>query len=126
MNRAISNVVLVLSLVVLPLSAAGRKQFGAAIDPAVEKVKLADLTAKPAAYEKKRVVIDGHYAGACGDGDYFFVDGEEVIEFVFPSTDITTIKKGTPVRLFGTVVIHRREGGQTSVGIDGIGLEVRE
>lgn len=113
-------------LVVLPLQGAGKKQFGEAADPKAGKVRLADLVAKPSAYDKKTVVIDGHYAGACGDGDYFFVDGEEVIEFVFPSDEVTSLKKGTPVRLFGTVVVHHREGGQASVGVEGRGLEVRE
>lgn len=113
-------------VVVLPLAAAGKKQFGEVADAKAQKVKLAELVAKPADYDKKTVVIDGNYAGACGDGDYFFVDGEEVIEFVFPTEEITTLKKGTPVRLFGTVVVHRREGGETHVGVEGRGLEVRE
>lgn len=101
-------------LVLLLMFAAGcsrdTQQFGQAIDPQATTVTLADLVAKPDIYEGKDVVVAGHFAGACGDGDFYFKDKFEIIEADPPSSDIFRLEKGTPIRLYGLVKVQRSGG----------------
>ena len=88
--------------------AAGKKQFGETIPPTATKVTLAELVAKPESYEGKDVVVEGYFAGACGDGDFFFKDKFEIIEADPPKPEVCSLKKGTPIRLYGLVKVHRK------------------
>ena len=102
-----STLFLVLILAV-PVFAADAKRFGPPIPDDATKVTLAQLIASPEKYNGKDVLLVGHYTGACGDGDMFYAEKEEVIEADPPSKDVFTLKSGTPVRMFGTV--HARSG----------------
>jgi hypothetical protein len=88
--------------------AAGKKQFGETIPPTAAKATLAELIAKPETYEGKDVVVEGYFAGACGDGDFFFKDKFEIIEADPPKPEVCYLKKGTPIRLYGLVKVHRK------------------
>ncbi len=107
-----------LLLAVLSLSLSARlpgaegKRFGAPIDPKAPKVTLAELVAKPELYEGKYVVVQGQFAGACGDGDFYFKDKFEIIEADPPKPEVNSLKKGTPIRLYGLVKIHRSGSGE--------------
>jgi hypothetical protein len=121
--------------------AGDEQRFGAAIDPQATALTLAELVAKPDAYEGKNVVVEGQFAGACGDGDFYFKDKFEVIEADPPSAELLRLKKGTPIRLYGRVKVQRSGGqeaeeqgeavtreaagaGQVYVKIAGKGVEV--
>ena len=102
-----------LAALMIPAAAsAGKKapQFGDPIDPKAPRVTLAQLLKDPTPYEGKTVVVEGLYAGACGDGDFFFKDKFDLIE-AFPPNDamMRACKKGDRIRLYGTVKVHRQE-----------------
>lgn len=86
---------------------AGRQRFGQAIDPQAVKVTLAELIAHPETYEGKNVVVEGEFAGKCGDGDFYFKDRFELIEADPPQPEVCELKKGTKIRLYGLVKLHR-------------------
>ena len=90
---------------------AGEQRFGEAIDPKAPKVTLAELVAKPNTYAGQNVVVEGHFAGACGDGDFFFKDKFDIIEVDPPKPEACNLKKGTRVRLYGLVKVS---GGSES------------
>lgn len=108
------------AVAVLLLTAAcsrGKERFGGAVDPNAPKVTLAELLAKPEAYDGKNVIVDGQFSGACGDGDFYFKDKLDMIEADPPSPDVCTrLKKGTPVRLYGLVKAKRSGGGEAAEG----------
>lgn len=85
---------------------------------AAPTVTLAQLVATPDAYEGKNVIVGGTYNGACGDGDYYFKDKFDLIEFELldPSAVPTVEKlaKGTRVRLHGKVKVRRHESEEPS------------
>lgn len=95
------------------------KRFGVPIDPNAPKVTLAELVAKPEPYEGKYVVVQGHFAGACGDGDFYFKDKFEIIEADPPDPEVNSLKKGTPIRLYGLVKVHRSGSGEAEKGEEG-------
>lgn len=93
----------------------GKERFGGAIDPSAPTVTLAQLIAKPEAYDGQNVIVDGQFAGACGDGDFYFKDKLDMIEADPPSPEVCTrLKKGTPVRLYGLVKARRSGGGEAA------------
>lgn len=96
------------------LLGADGKRFGVPIDPKAPKVTLAELVAKPELYEGKDVVVQGHFAGACGDGDFYFKDKFEIIEADPPKPEVNSLKKGTPIRLYGLVKVHRSGSSEAS------------
>ena len=109
------------AMAVLSLTAAcskGKERFGGAVDQNAPKVTLAEVIAKPEAYDGKNVIVDGQFSGACGDGDFYFKDKFDIIEADPPSPDVCTrLKKGTPVRLYGLVKARRAGGGEAHVKI---------
>lgn len=121
---------------------AGKPRFGQAIDPQAIRVTLAELVAHPETYEGKNVVVEGEFAGRCGDGDFFFKDRFELIEADPPQPEVCELKKGTKIRLYGLVKVHRtsepgekgeaaekleagEKKGQAYVKIVGKGVEIR-
>ena len=105
-----------LLLVISGCNAAEKQIFGKAIDPKAPKVTLSELLAKPEAYEGKDVVVDGLFAGNCGDGDFFFKDKFDIIEADPPDPKVANLKKGTPIRLYGLVKVHRTEAQEEKEG----------
>ena len=102
-----------LAVLLIPAGAqAGKKpqRFGEPIDPKAPRVTLAQLLKDPTRHEGKSVVVEGLYAGACGDGDFFFKDRFDIIE-AFPPNDamMKACKKGDRIRLYGTVKVRREE-----------------
>lgn len=84
----------------------GSEHFGKPIDSAAPKVTLDQLVAKPLAYEGKKVVVEGRFAGPCGDGDFYFRDRKTTIEVDPPqgkAKEVNALKKETPIRVFGLV-----------------------
>lgn len=77
-------------LLVTACSTTGKERFGGAIDPSAPTVTLAELIAKPEAYDGKNVIVDGQFAGACGDGDFYFKDKFDMIEADPPSPEART------------------------------------
>ena len=121
-NSALS----VLAGVVLAIgcqTAAAGQRYGQEIDPKAPKVTLAELVAKPDTYEGKDVVVEGQFAGKCGDGDFYFKDKFEIIEADPPKPEVNLLKKGTAIRLYGLVKVHRG-AGDPSIKIVGKGVEV--
>lgn len=88
------------------------KLYGEKIDATAPRVTLAELVSHPDAYEGKSVVLDGQYGGACGDGDFYFKDKFDMIEADPPSPEVTSLKKGTPLRLYGIVKVRRLQSVQ--------------
>ena len=78
-----------------------------AIDPAAPKVTLAQLIADPTLYEGKDVVVEGMFAGACPDGDFYFKDKFDIIEAYPPNNKIFDLENGTRIRLYGLVKVRR-------------------
>lgn len=104
-------------------TAAAGQRYGQEIDPKAPKVTLAELVAKPDTYEGRDVVVEGQFAGKCGDGDFYFKDKLEIIEADPPKPEVNLLKKGTAIRLYGLVKV-RRGAGDPSVHIVGKGVEV--
>ena len=111
------------------------RTFGQPIDPRTPKITMAELVAKPEAYEGRNVVVEGRYDGACGDGDFYFKDKLDMIEADPPQPEVTALAKGTPIRLYGLVKVRRKEAGseagektdkkaEAEVRIAGKGVEV--
>jgi hypothetical protein len=85
-------------------------RFGEPVDPKAPRITLAQLLKNPSPYEGKAVVVEGTYAGACGDGDFFFKDRYDLIEALPPNEAMMkACKKGDRIRLYGIVKVHRRE-----------------
>ena len=95
-------------------SFAADKQFGVAIPTNAPKVTLAELLAKPDAYAGKDVVVEGQFAGACGDGDFFFKDKFDLIEADPPKPEVCSSSReeegNEGSALYGLVKVHRKEG----------------
>lgn len=93
---------------------AGKQHFGEAADPKAPRVTLADLVARPEAYEGKDVVVKGTFAGACGDGDFYFKDKFDLIEADPPDPKVCSLTRGTPIQLYGLVKVRRKSSGETA------------
>lgn len=112
------------------LTLSAQQRWGAAIDPKVPKVTLAEIVAKPDLYAGKTVLVDGTFAGDCGDGDFFFKDKFEIIEATPPDPKVCLLKKYTKVRLYGLVKVRRSrpakpgEAGEAHVRIDAKAVEI--
>lgn len=89
------------------------QHFGEAIDPNALKVTLAELVAKPQTWDGKTIVVDGQFAGKCGDGDMYFKDKFDIIEADPPSPQVCLLDKGTPVRLLGLVKARPSHGTES-------------
>lgn len=99
------------------------QRYGAPIDTTAPKITLAELVSKPETYSGKNVVMDGQFAGKCGDGDFYFKDKFDIIEADPPDPKVCLLDKGTPVRVYGLVktratgaseankATERKEGG---------------
>ena len=87
-----------------------------AIDPAAPKVTLAALVADPTPYEGKDVVVEGMFAGACPDGDFYFKDKFDLIEAYPPNSDIFKLENGTRIRLYGLVKVRRSSAPEQKEG----------
>lgn len=92
----------------------GEQRFGAAIDHQAAKVTLAELVAKPEAYDGQHVIVEGQFAGGCGDGDFYFKDKFEIIEADPPAPEVLSLQKGTPIRLYGRVKVRRTSAGDVA------------
>lgn len=103
-----------------------KRQFGEAADPNAAKVTLSELVAKPEAYEGKDVVVNGIFAGACGDGDFFFKDKFDLIEADPPDPKVCSLKRGTPIRLYGLVKVRRKSAGEAAAERIGEAAERKE
>lgn len=121
-ERAVSLVPALVLAIGCQAAAAGER-YGKEPEANTPKVTLEELVAKPDAYEGKDVVVDGHFAGTCEDGDFYFKDKVEIIEADPPAPEVNAIKKGTAIRLFGLVKV-RRGSGDPTVKIVGKGVEV--
>ena len=114
MNSMARTIVWVsLAVLLIPAGAVAGKtpqRFGEPIDPKAPRVTLAQLLKDPTLHEGKSVVVEGLYAGACGDGDFFFKDKFDMIE-AFPPNEamMNACKKGDRIRLYGTVKVRREE-----------------
>lgn len=104
-------------------AAAAGQRYGKEPEPKTPKVTLAELVAKPDAFEGKDVLVDGQFGGTCEDGDFYFKDKLEIIEADPPTPEVNSLKKGTAIRLFGLVKV-RRGSGDPTVKIVGKGVEV--
>lgn len=128
MKKLMLTVSVLAAVAVALLAAAcskGKERFGGVIDPNAPKVTLAELIAKPEAYDGKNVILDGQFSGACGDGDFYFKDKMDMIEADPPSPDVCTrLKKGTSVRLYGLVKARRSASGEAHVKIAAKVVEV--
>ena len=102
----------------------GEQRFGTAIDHQAAKVTLAELVAKPEAYDGQHVIVEGQFAGGCGDGDFYFKDKFDIIEADPPAPEVLSLQKGTPIRLYGRVKVRRTgavdaaEKGEIAEGTD--------
>lgn len=117
-------------------NAADKQLYGKAFDAKAPKVTLAQILAKPGDYEGKDVIVEGQFVGKCGDGDFFFKDKFDIIEADPPDPKVNNLKKGTPIRLYGLVKVHRNEAekenkeekeseeSEATVKIVGKGVEV--
>ncbi|MDF1611362.1 hypothetical protein [Stygiobacter electus] len=114
-------------------SAEEYKLLGVKPDSSVPKMKLEQLLKTAGDFKGKNVVLEGVYGGACGDGDYYFKDKFDMIEFSLDQgSDIEKLKIGTPLRLYGKVIVHVRgksEGKEenkdreATVSVEGKGVE---
>lgn len=135
---ALASLASVVLIAAVALAADAKKQnqaFGDPIDPKAPRVSLAQLVKNPAPYEGKTIVVEGSYAGACGDGDFFFKDKFDLIE-AFPPNDqmMKACKKGDRILLYGTVKVHRseseekgseaKEKSEATVAVLGKGVEI--
>lgn len=97
---------------------------------AATAVTLAQLVATPDAYDGKTVAVAGTYNGACGDGDYYFKDKLDLIEFelldpaAIPALE--KLAKGTRVRLHGKVKVRRHAAEKPETETAGEKGEERE
>ena len=100
------------------------QHFGKDYDKSAPKVTLAKLIAEPETYNGKNVIVDGHFAGNCGDGDFYFKDKFDIIEAEPPVPDVCLLSNGTPLRLYGLVKARHSEGSEALVRIVAKGVEV--
>ena len=120
MNIRKQTIVAIAGMLVLLGVAAGcsrwsrGKHYGEKIDSAAPRITLAQLVSHPDLYEGKLVVVDGQHGGACGDGDFYFKDKFDMIEADPPQPEVASLKKGTPIRLYGLVKVHRAESSKES------------
>ena len=105
-------------------------QLGAAPDSTIPVLRLEELLKNPTAYSDKFVVAEGGYGGACGDGDYYFKDKFDMIEFAFDQgSEIEKFKLGTPLRLYGKVKVrmhsekNEKDKSEASITMDVKGVE---
>ena len=115
--RALKKVVLTggLGLLVVASGCSGTKSgqhYGAPIDPTAPKITLAELVSKPEVYSGKNVVMDGQFAGKCGDGDFYFKDKFDIIEADPPDPNVCLLNKGTGVRVYGLVKVRATEANE--------------
>lgn len=122
-KNSASWLVLGLVLAIGCQAVAAGQRYGKEPEAKTPKVTLAELIAKPDAYEGKDVVVDGQFGGTCEDGDFYFKDKLEIIEADPPAPELNSLKKGTAIRLFGLVKV-RRGSGDPTVKIVGKGVEV--
>ena len=90
------------------------QHFGEAIDPNAPKITLAELVAKPQTWDGKTVVVDGQFAGKCGDGDFYFRDKFDIIEADPPDPKVCLLNKGTAVRVYGLVKTRTTAANEAS------------
>lgn len=106
---AIAGTLVLLGIAAACNRASHGKHYGEKIDATAPRVTLAELVSHPDLYEGKLVVVDGQHGGACGDGDFYFKDKFDMIEADPPQPEVASLKKGTPIRLYGLVKVHRAE-----------------
>lgn len=107
-------------------TAAAGQRYGKEPESKTPKVTLAELIAKPDAYEGKDVVVDGQFGGTCEDGDFYFKDKLEIIEVIPPPEGLPRdVVIGTPLTIQGVVVVkaHGAESPQESAREDEGGAE---
>lgn len=124
MKQTIMTVSLVMLLIGSSAAQQANKHIGALPGASTPNLKLEELLKTPEAYQGKDVVFKGIYGGACGDGDYFFKDKFDMIEFTLDQgSDIEKFKIGTPLRLYGKVKVRTSESKEATVSIEGKGIE---
>lgn len=90
------------------------QRYGAPIDLGAPKITLAELVSKTEVYSGKNVVMDGQFAGKCGDGDFYFKDKFDIIEADPPDPKVCLLNKGTGVRVYGVVKVRATEADEAN------------
>lgn len=90
------------------------QRYGVPIDPTAPKITLAELVSKPEAYSGRNVVMDGQFAGKCGDGDFYFKDKFDIIEADPPDPKVCLLDNGTAVRVYGLVKVRATEANEAN------------
>ncbi|MDE2026987.1 MAG: hypothetical protein KGJ11_00420 [Candidatus Omnitrophica bacterium] len=124
MKQIIMTVALVMLLIGSSAAQQANKHIGALPEASTPNVKLDELLKTPEVYRGKDVVLKGIYGGACGDGDYFFKDKFDMVEFTLDQGgDIEKFKTGTPIQLYGKVKVRTSESKEATVSVEGKGIE---
>lgn len=107
-------------------SVAHAEQMGKALPKSTEPTKLSEILKSPKKFKGKEVVLQGNYAARCCATDFIYKEGLDSIE-ISPKgfKEWETLKRGTPVRVFGTINVIEREGGDKIVHMDANGLETK-
>ena len=126
--KAVALVMAVLFLFAAGSAMAEGKRIGDQADPKAPKVTLAQIIAKLDDWQGKTVTVEGTLNGACGDGDFYFKDKFNLIEFELSDAarvpEVDKLKKGTRVRLYGVVKVRRSGSGEAHVRVVAKGVEV--
>lgn len=108
------------------VSAAHAEPMGKALPKNVELTKLSEILKAPKKYKGKEVVIQGNYVARCCPTDFIYKEGLDSIEISPKGFDQWgSIKRGTPVRVSGTINVIERDGGDKIVHMDASGLETK-
>ncbi len=124
MKKIIKTAVLTLSI--LTSLNAFADQMGQAVPKNVPQVKLAEILKTPTKYKGKEVVLQGNYGSKCCADDFNYKEGLDGIEVSPQGFDNwQSLKKGTPIKIYGVVNVIERGGGETIVHVDAKGLETK-
>lgn len=124
MKYSIQTLMLALSLFFSV--AAFADQMGQAIPKNTPTVKLAEILKTPAKFKEKEVVLQGNYGSKCCASDFNYKEGLDGIE-VSPSgfDNWQSLKKGTPIKIYGVINVIERGGGESIVHVEAKGLETK-
>lgn len=114
------------ALTLFTASAAQAKQMGQAIPKNAQQVKLAEIIKTPAKYKGKEVVLQGNYGSKCCATDFNYKEGLDGIE-ISPEgfEEWQNLTKGTPIRVYGTINVIERGGGENIIHMTAKGLETK-
>lgn len=124
MKNVINTVVL--SFLLLSSFNVFAEQMGQAVPKNIPQVKLAEILKTPTKYKGKEVVLQGNYGSKCCATDFNYKEGLDGIEVSPKGFDNwQSLKKGTPIKIYGVVNVIERGGGETIVHVDAKGLETK-